>query len=58
MCRLRVYSLKVIRLAAIQVHVRPFVVLLLLRQLLDEGHAVFQGKGSAETLKRKIARGG
>ena len=34
--------------------VRPYVVLLLLHQLIDQGHEVFRNKGSALALKEKM----
>ena len=37
-----------------QVHVRPFVLLLLLYALIDSGHEVFRGKGSVDTLKSRM----
>ena len=37
-----------------QVHVRPFVLILLLNHLIDQGHEVFRGKGAPETLKQKM----
>ena len=37
-----------------QIYVRPFVVLRLLYELIDSGHEVFRGKGSAEALKQQI----
>ena len=37
-----------------QVHVRPFVLLLLLYFLIDRNHEVFRGKGSAVALKQKM----
>jgi hypothetical protein len=37
-----------------QVHVRPFVVLKLLHFLIDRGHEVFIGKGSAAALKERM----
>ena len=37
-----------------QVYVRPFVLLLLLYQLIDQGHEVFLGKVSAAALKEKM----
>ncbi len=37
-----------------QVHVRPFVLIRLLEQLIDQGHAAFRGKGAPHTLKQKM----
>ncbi len=37
-----------------QVHVRPFVLIRLLEYLIDQGHAVFRGKGAPHTLKQKM----
>ena len=37
-----------------QVHVRPFVLLLLLDYLIDQNHEVFHGKGKAQLLKQKM----
>ena len=38
-----------------QVHLRPFVLVELLYELIDRKHSVFCGKGSAEALKRRMA---
>ena len=37
-----------------QLHVRPYVLLLLLDWLIDQNHEVFRGKGSAVVLKQKM----
>ena len=37
-----------------QLHVRPYVLLLLLDFLIDRNHEVFRGKGSALELKEKM----
>ena len=37
-----------------QVHLRPFVLVLLLHELIEQGHEVFRGKGSAEVLKARM----
>ena len=37
-----------------QLHVRPYVLLLLLDYLIDQNHEVFRGKGSAVELKQKM----
>ena len=37
-----------------QVHVRPYVLVKLLDYLIDQGHEVFRGKGSAALLKERM----
>ena len=37
-----------------QLHVRPYVLLLLLYYLIDQNHEVFRGKGTAQQLKAKM----
>ena len=37
-----------------QVHVRPFVLVLLLDYLIEQRHEVFVGKGSAEELRQRM----
>ena len=39
-----------------QVHVRPFILVLLLHWLIDQGHEVFRGKGSAQMLKDRMRK--
>ena len=39
-----------------QVHVRPFVLIRLLHELIDRGHEVFRGKGSPEVLRQRVKR--
>ena len=39
-----------------QVHVRPFILVLLLHWLIDQGHEVFRGKGSAQVLKERMRK--
>ena len=39
-----------------QVHLRPFVLVLLLHDLIEHKHEAFAGKGSAETLKQRMRK--
>ena len=36
------------------IHVRPFIVVLLLESPIERGHEVFKGKGTATFLKEKV----